>query len=135
MSDTTQTFQLTDAQLESVTQQDDSITLNFSKIHLIQEMEGAIEDSFWTQAVTLKINGTETIGDLPDCPCELKGGDMTNNIYTYRNHAPLPINWDGDVSIKLIIKDIDTPCTIIGTAMQLEQIGHPVYIKHMKKQL
>ncbi len=45
----------------------------------------------------LIIEDVELEGDLPECPCEITGGDMTDNIYTYRDHAPLPINWIGEV--------------------------------------
>jgi hypothetical protein len=58
---------------------------------------------------------------------------MTNNIYTYRDHAPLPIDWHGDVQCKLIISGPEGGVTISGGAMKLEQIDHPRYIKHIKK--
>ena len=55
MSDTTNTLQIPGAQLESIEQGDNEITLHFSQVHLLQEMEAAIEDSLWTQAVNLTI--------------------------------------------------------------------------------
>ena len=134
MSDTTQILQLPEALLESIDRDgDDSITLHFSKVFLVQEMEGAIEDSLWTQAVSLTIRDIEIDGALPDCPCEISGGDITNNIYTYRDHAPLPIDWRGDVRCKLVTRDSGSSVTISGESMQLEQIDHPRYIRHIKK--
>ena len=76
MSDTTQILQLPGAQLESIEQTGDSVTLHFSLVHLVQEMEGAIQDSLWTQAVNLTIRGIHVSGDLPDCPCEIGSGDL-----------------------------------------------------------
>ena len=134
MSDTTQILQLPEALLESIDRDgDDSITLHFSKVFLVQEMEGAIDDSLWTQAISLTIRDIEIDGELPDCPCEIDGGDMTNNIYTYRDHAPLPIDWRGDVQCKLVTRDSGSSVTISGKSMQLEQIDHPRYIRHIKK--
>lgn len=134
MSDTTQILQLPESRLESIDRDgDDSITLHFSKVFLVQEMEGAIEDSLWTQAVSLTIRDIEIDGELPDCPCEIGGGDMTNNIYTYRDHAPLPIDWRGDVRCKLVTRDSGSSVTVSGESMQLEQIDHPRYIRHIKK--
>jgi hypothetical protein len=134
MSDTTQTLQLPGAELKSIDRNgDDSITLHFSKVFLVQDMEGAIEDSLWTQAVTLTIRDIEINGELPDCPCEISGGDLTNNIYTYRDHAPLPIDWRGEVFFKLAIAGKEESVMISGASMQLEQIDHPRYIKHTKK--
>ena len=133
MSDTSNTLQLPGAQLESIDQADDEITLHFSLVHLVQEMEGAFEDSLWTQAVNLRVRGGSLEGELPACPCELKGGDLTDNIYTYRDHAPLPINWRGEVRCKLVIAETGAEFSIEGSSMQLEQIGHPRYIRHVKK--
>jgi hypothetical protein len=97
MSDTTQILQLPEALLESIDRDgDDSITLHFSKVFLVQEMEGAI-------------------------------------VYTYRDHAPLPIDWRGDVQCKLVTRDSGSSVTISGESMQLEQIDHPRYIRHIKK--
>jgi hypothetical protein len=133
MSDTTQILQLPGAQLESIEQSGDSLTLHFSQVHLVQEMEGAIQDSLWTQAVRLTIGETELTGELPECPCEIGGGDLVNNIFTYRDHAPLPIDWHGNTRCKLTVAGSDTPFTIDGTSMQLEQIDHPRYIRHIDK--
>ena len=133
MSDTTQVLQLPGAQLESIDQVDDSYTLHFSQVQLLQEMEGAIEDSLWTQAVNLTIKGTCITGDLPVCPCEISGGDLTDDIFTYRDHAPMPINWRGEVRCKLTVASNGELFAIDGDAMQLEQIDHPRYIKHIKK--
>jgi len=74
-------------------------------------------------------------GELPACPCEISGGDITNNIYTYRDHAPLPlpINWRGDVRCVLKPAGSEVAFSISGAAMQLEQIETPRYIRHIKK--
>jgi hypothetical protein len=133
MSDTTNILQLPGAQLESIERAGNNITLHFSQVQLIQEMEGAIEDSLWTQAVNLTIREIIIEDRLPECPCIVKGGDLIDNIFTYRDHAPLPLNWHGEVRCKLAIEGTDNTFSIDGESMQLEQIGHPRYIKHMKK--
>jgi hypothetical protein len=133
MSDTTQTLQLPGARLASIDQGENTITFHFSEVHLIQEMEGAFEDSLWTQAVDLTIREITLEGGLPACPCEIEGGDLADNIYTYRDHAPLPIDWRGDVRCMLTVAGSTAPISITGTAMQLEQLGHPRYIRHIRK--
>lgn len=133
MSDTSNTLQIPGARLESIEQSDNEITLHFSQVQLLQEMEGAIEDSLWTQAVNLVIREFEIAGELPACPCVIKGGDMIDNIFTYRDHAPLPINWRGEVRCMLSVEGTGETFSIVGESMQLEQIGHPRYIRHMKK--
>jgi len=133
MSDVSYTLQLPEARLESIDRNADAITLHFSQVQLVQEMENAFEDSLWTQAVNLTIGDYSLTGELPACPCEISGGDITNNIYTYRDHAPLPINWRGDVRCALKVAGSDAAFSISGTAMQLEQLETPRYIRHIKK--
>ena len=133
MSDTTNTLQIPGAQLDSIEQSDNEITLHFSQVQLLQEMEAAIEDSLWTQAVNLTIRDIEIEGELPECPCIIKGGDLVDNIFTYRDHAPMPINWRGEVRCMLIVEGTGETFSIEGEYMQLEQIDPPRYIRHMKK--
>ena len=133
MSDVSYTLQLPEARLESIEHDADAITLRFSRVQLVQEMENAFEDSLWTQAVNLTIGDYSLDGELPACPCEISGGDITNNIYTYRDHAPLPINWRGEVRCALKVAGSDTVFSISGNTMQLEQLETPRYIRHIKK--
>jgi hypothetical protein len=133
MSDVSYTLQLPEARLESIERDADAITLRFSRVQLVQEMENAFEDSLWTQAVNLTIGDYSLDGELPACPCEISGGDITNNIYTYRDHAPLPINWRGEVRCSLKVAGSDAVFSISGNTMQLEQLETPRYIRHIKK--
>jgi hypothetical protein len=134
MSDVSYTLQLPDALLESIDRDADAITLHFSEVQLVQEMENAFDDSLWTQAINLTIGGDCSLdGELPACPCEISGGDIVNNIYTYRDHAPLPINWRGDVRCTLKIAGSDAVFSISGNTMQLEQLETPRYLRHIKK--
>ena len=133
MSDIIYLLQIPGAQLASIEQNDNEITLHFSEVKLIQEMEGTFEDSLWIQAIDLTVKGIALEGDLPECPCEITGGEMSDNIYIYRDHAPLPIDWRGEVRCTFTPGDASASFSINGDAMQLEQIGNPRYIKHVKK--
>ena len=131
--DTTSSLQLPGAQLERIEQGDDEITLHFSLVNLIQVMEGAFQDSLWKQACELIIRNVDIDGELPPCPCEIQGGDFINNIYTYRDHAPLPIDWNGSVSCKFTVAGSGTVFSIDGTAMQMKMIDQPRYVRHIDK--
>ena len=133
MSDISYTLQLPEARLESIDRDAGTITLRFSQVFLVQEMENAFDDSLWTQAVNLTISDYSLHGELPDCPCVISGGDITDNIYTYRDHAPLPINWRGDVRCTLKVAGSHAVFSINGNSMQLEQLETPRYIRHIKK--
>jgi hypothetical protein len=70
---------------------------------------------------------------MPACPCRIASGELVNNIYTYRDHAPLPLDWHGSVRCRLTFEGEQAPWTIEGSAMHLERIDHPRYIRHIKK--
>jgi hypothetical protein len=133
MSDTKQTLQIPGARLERIEQNENQVRLHFSQFHIVQEIENAFEDSLWTQAGTLVIRIREIAGELPECPCEIQGGDLINNIFTYRDHAPLPIDWSGEVGCRLHISGTDRAISITGSAMQLEQLDFPRYLRHIRK--
>lgn len=127
------TMLIPDARLEKITQDGDRFTLSFSLLYLIKIMEGAIDDTLWKQAADLVIEGAELDGPLPDCPCTIGGGDLTDNIYTYRDRVPLPITWRDDVLCKL--KPEDGPAfSIQGSAMTLNLIEDARYIRHVAKE-
>jgi hypothetical protein len=131
--DTTSSLQLPGARLERIERGDDAITLHFSLVHLVQVMEDAFQDSLWKQACDLIIRHVQIDGELPECPCEIQGGDMINNIYTYRDHAPLPIDWNGSVGCKFTVAGSGAVFSIDGSSMQMEMIDHPRYIRHIDK--
>ena len=131
--DTTSSLQIPGARLERIERSDKEITLHFSLVHLVQVMEGAFQDSLWKQACNLVIRDVEINGVLPECPCEIQGGDMLNNIYTYRDHAPLPIDWNGSVGCRFTVAGSGAVFSIDGTVMQMKMIDHPRYIRHIDK--
>jgi hypothetical protein len=131
--DTTSSLQIPGARLERIERSDNEITLHFSLVHLVQVMEGAFQDSLWKQACNLVIRDVEINGVLPECPCEIQGGDMLNNIYTYRDHAPLPIDWNGSVGCRFTVAGSGAVFSIDGTVMQMKMIDHPRYIRHIDK--
>jgi len=133
MSDTRHILQLKDAALASIERHGDDVTLHFSQVYLVQEMEGAIEDSLWSQAIRLVLNDAEVHDPLPECPCTIAGGDLVNNIFTWRNHAPLPIDWRGKVSCKLQLAGSGEAVAVDAQTLRVEQIDHPRYIRHIRK--
>jgi hypothetical protein len=133
MSDITDTLQLPGARLERIEAGENQVTLHLASARIVRVMEATFEDTLWTQDCKLVIRDIEITGELPVCPCEIRGGDLINNIFTYRDHAPLPIDWRGSVGCKFTVADSGAVFSIDGESLQLERIDHPRYIKHIKK--
>lgn len=133
MSDISDTLQIPGARLEKIETGENTITLHLSGVNIVRVMEGAFEDTLWSQDCRLTILGATLDEELPECPCDLQGGDLTDNIFTYRDHAPLPIDWRGAVGCTFTLADSGMVFSIAGESMQLERIDHPRYIKHIKK--
>jgi hypothetical protein len=133
MSDITDTLQLPGARLEKIETGGNEITLHLTGVNIVRVMEAAFEDTLWTQDCRLVIRDIESEGELPECPCEITGGDLINNIFTYRDHAPLPIDWHGSIGCKFRLAGSGEVFSIDGKSMQLERSDHPRYIRHIKK--
>ncbi len=133
MSDITDTLQLPGARLDKIETDGNEITLHLTGVKIVRVMAATFEDTLWTQDCRLTIRDIEIGGELPECPCEIGGGDLINNIFTYRDHAPLPIDWHGSIGCKFSVVDSGKVFSIDGESMQLERIDHPRYIKHIKK--
>jgi len=133
MSDTTDILQFPGARLESIDRDENQIILHFSQFHIVQEMENAFEDSLWAQACDLVLRDIGCSDGLPECPCEISGGDLINNIFTWRDHAPLPIDWHGDTGCRFTLAGSDKAFSISAGVLQVQRLEHPRYIRHIKK--
>jgi hypothetical protein len=127
------TLRLPGCVLQSITREDTGVVLGFSLVYLVKKIEGAFEDTLWKQAGDLIIFNAEIEEGLPACPCEIDGGDLQDNIYTFRDMVPLPLKWRGATSCILRTRGGAGTLEISGDAMEMHLIGDPRYIGHIKR--
>ena len=107
------------------------VRLRFAPAYLIQSMTGSQERTRWRQEGELVFENASVEGELPACPGVLSGGDIRDNVYTYRDMVPIPLESRGDVGCALTFED-GGRIVIRGDSMRLQLEGDPKYIEHIR---
>ncbi|MEJ2622050.1 MAG: hypothetical protein P8163_17890 [Candidatus Thiodiazotropha sp.] len=125
------TIDLPNSEIESVEFENGTLTIRFSRVIIIKTMSGSSERTRWYQAGELIFEGAELETALPDCPCICEGGDVGENVYTYRDMIPLPLESQGRARCDLKIKD-QTPLQAWAEGVKLAMKDRPRYIEHLR---
>ncbi len=110
----------------------ETISVRFEPAYLIKMMTGSAERTRWRQSGALVFDGAELADDepLPELPAECLGGDVGENVYTYRDMVPVPLESRGHVHCA--IKTANGNVRISGTALRLVMDDVPKYIEHLR---
>jgi hypothetical protein len=127
------TIDLPGCEIESVTVEAGVVNIRFSRAYLIKTMSGSDERTRWWQAGSLLFEDAEVEGDLPACPCVCDGGDVGENVYTYRDMIPLPLQSQGRAHCKLKFRDSDQLLEVIAGGVKLQMDDRPHYIEHIRE--
>jgi hypothetical protein len=128
----TSSIELTGAEIDSIEFADGTVRLHFPRVHIIKSMTGSVERTRWWQAGSLVIDGAEPPDPLPEAPVTCAGGDIDENIYTYRDMIPIPLNGRGRVGCDLKLAGSDARIRVQGEAVRLDMEGIPKYIEHIR---
>lgn len=125
-------IELPGSHILSVTQEGETIRVAFDPAIIIKTMTGSVERTKWQQAGELIFEGAEIEGELPQLPGLCAGGDVGENVYTYRDMVPLPLKSAGHAHCKLRIEGQDLPIRIQAAGVRLEMFEHAKYIEHIR---
>jgi len=128
----TSSIELRGAQIDRIEHIDGRLRLHFPRVEIIKSMTGSAERTRWWQAGDLVIEGAEPLAPLPEPPVICAGGDIDENVYTYRDMIPIPLNARGRVGCELKLADSDVRIRVRGEALRLEMEGVPKYIEHIR---
>jgi hypothetical protein len=119
------------SEIESVELSDGTLRIHFSRAYIVKSMTGSKERTRWWQAGGLVIDGVDEVSKLPQGPLVCAGGDVDENVYTYRDTIPIPFASRGAVRCLLRFEGLDDPLVASGRAIRLEMIDVPKYIEHV----
>jgi hypothetical protein len=127
-------IELPGCEIEGISLSDDQLTIRFARAYIVKTMTGSVERTLWWQAGELVIDG---IADpppdrLPEGPLVCAGGDVGENVYTYRDMLPIPLESRGRVFCKLRFRGIDQPLIAHGSRIRLTLHEVPRYIRHIR---
>jgi len=74
----------------------------------------------------------EVQGELPEMPAVCDGGDVGENIYTYRDMIPLPLESRGRAHCNLKFQGTDKKLVVEAEAVKLVMEDRPHYIEHIR---
>jgi hypothetical protein len=128
----TTSIELPGTEIDRITLKDGTLRLHFARASIIKTMTGSPERTRWWQAGELAIDGAEPQYPLPKPPLICAGGDIDDNVYTYRDMIPLPLNARGRVGCDLKLSGTSESIRMTGTAIRLEMEGIAKYIEHVR---
>ena len=128
----TTSIELPGTEIDRITLTDGTLRLHFARAIIIKTMTGSPERTRWWQAGELAIDGADPHHPLPNAPLICAGGDIDDNVYTYRDMIPLPLTADGRVGCDLKLTGTNETIRVTGTTLRLEMEGIAKYIEHIR---
>jgi hypothetical protein len=125
-------IQLADSEISSVEHTPERLRIHFSRAVIVKTMTGSAEKTLWHQAGDLVLDEPDLEGDLPTGPLHCAGGDVDDNVYTYRDMIPLPLESRGAIRVALRMQGDAPPIIATGTRIRLEMHDTPKYQRHLR---
>lgn len=128
----TSSIELPGSEVKKIEINDDIVIIRFSPAYIIKTMTGSNERTRWKQSGELVFTGVEIESMPPPCPCVCSGGDVGENVYTYRDMIPIPLKSQGLSHCKLRFEGTDLKLVLKGSSVSLNMEDRPHYIEHIK---
>lgn len=126
-------IELSGSRIAAIKLVDDEVRVRFEPAYLIKTMTGSEERTKWRQTIELVFENAELLegGDL-DLPAKCTGGDVGENIYTYRDMIPVPLESRGQAHCDLGIESGGLRVRIRAEGVKLVREDMPRYIEHLR---
>ena len=125
-------IELPGSEVESIGFEGEDLILRFSRAYIIKILSGTVERTKWWQAGDLVFEQAEVEGDLPKCPAVCSGGDVGENVYTYRDMIQIPLQEEGHAHCDLGFVGTDVRLKVRAMRVRLRMQDRPRYIEHIK---
>jgi hypothetical protein len=125
-------IELPGSEVESVSLEDGRLRVRFSRAYIVKTMTGSPERTRWWQTGDLIMDGAEPEAALPEGPLVCAGGDVEENVYTYRNMIPIPLDSRGRTRCALRFRGTDVQLIVSGETIRVEMVDVPKYIEHIR---
>ena len=120
--------------IAGISRQGSDIVIRFEPAYLVKHMTGSVERTRWHQQGELVFIGAELEGEysLPGFPIKCEGGDVGENVYTYRDMVPVPLDSRGRAHAVLRLQGHTGEVRIVASGVRLEMEDVPKYIEHVR---
>jgi len=124
-------IELPGSEVEEIILKERSLRVRFSRAFIVKTMTGAQERTRWWQAGDLVMEGARTEGPVPAGPLVCVGGDLDDNVFTYRDMIPIPLDTRGRTRCDLRFRGTDARLVVHAQTLRLEMVDVPKYIEHV----
>jgi len=125
-------IELPGSEIDAVSYQDGCLCIRFSRAYITKTMTGSHERTRWWQRGDLIMEGAKIESELPGGRLICNGGDIDDNIFTYRDMIPIPLDTRGHTCCDLGFHDTDKRLVASGETLRLEMMDVPKYIEHIR---
>lgn len=125
-------IELPGSEVDRISIDGDQLHIHFSRAYLVKTMTGSVERTLWWQSGELIIGGAELDDEIPSGPLVVSGGDVGENVYTYRDMVPVPLDSRGRVHCDLKFGEGELRLRAQGETIRLEMEAVPKYIRHIR---
>ena len=149
-------IRLPGSELAGISFVDGTLRIDFARAYIIKTMTGSAEKTLWWQAGALILDNAELLAPLPQSGSEPEsesgsdpasepdsgpesepvlicdGGDIDENVYTYRDMIPIPLESRGQCRCDLKLRGRDARISAQGETIRLEMQAVPKYIEHIR---
>ena len=126
-------IQLKGSEIEKLEVEGSSVKIFFSRAIIIKTMTGSVEKTRWWQAGYLVFEDAELL-EQAELPAICAGGDVGENVYTYRDMIPVPLDSRGRAHCDLYFENNEAHLKVEAGAVRLEMLDVPKYIEHIRPQ-
>ena len=127
-------IELPGSQISAVVVEGDTVRIRLEPAYIIKTMTGSVERTRWWQNGELVFGGAELDEDSPvsALPAESAGGDVGENVYTYRDMIPVPLQSRGHAHCAIKLKGTDAVIRVNAQSVELVMEEVPKYIEHLR---
>lgn len=120
------------SRIQSIASVPPMVRIVFSRALIIKSMTGSQERTRWWQPGALVLLGVQNHTALPEGPLVCAGGDIDENVYTYRDMLPIPFKSRGHIRCVLRFDGPTASFTVEATSANLELEEAPTYLEHLR---
>ncbi len=124
-------IELPGSEIEDIRLQEGCLRIRFSRAFIVKTMTGSQESTRWWQAGDLVMEGALSEREVPKGPLVCDGGDLDENVFTYRDMVPIPLDTRGRTRCDLRFRGTYERLVVNGETLRLEMVDVPKYIEHI----
>jgi hypothetical protein len=124
-------IELPGSEIEKIELVQGTLRLRFRRAYILKSMTGSKERTRWWQSGDLVLEGVEGAPTLPEGALVCAGGDIEENVFTYRDTIPVPFSSRGAIRCLLRFEGRPEALVVSGRAIRLEMVNTPKYIEHL----